>query len=273
MHRDAFVNRRGFTLIEIMITLMVLGVVMLGLMQILQVSLSSQTGTGNRMEARQFAAASLEMITADLRGAGSGNDWGYATPQPAIAYCDSMELMLCGDFSGSVTAPVDTLGYNPAGTPKPNKLAGSWAPPIKYRTGAELIRWTMDVNNDGAETASDNSNANGIDALRSRNPNDFELVRQIYGDSLNEVAADNGGAISRVAMIRKPGAGVPPIYTVNFTDGTTWDWSSGAVPANKLSSIASIKLQITAESRRPDPRGRYAQVTLSSTVNVSRIAP
>ncbi len=130
----------------------------------------------------------------------------------------------------------------------------------------------MDVNNDGNVDSLDVADANGVEAQRSPNPNDFDLVRVIYGDSLNDVAGDNGGAISRISVIRKPGNGVPPLFTVTFTDGTTWSWSSGAVPANKLASIASIKVQVTAESARPDSRGRYAQVTLSTTVSIKRIS-
>ena len=263
---------RGFTLIEAMVTLLVLSVVMLGLMLVLQTTAASRTRTMNGIEARDKAAAAMEMIAADLRGAGSGNDGGYATPQPPIAYVDSLELMLCGDFSGGVTAPIDTLAYAPSGTPKPFKLTGSFAPPIKYRTGAELIRWTLDVNNDGAIDGSDISAANGVDAQRTNNPNDYMLVRQIYGDSLNDVAGDNGGAVSRIAPILKPGGTVPVLFTVYMNDGTTWNWSSGAVTAAQLKNIASIKIQITAESARADSQGRYARVMLSTRVNVSRIS-
>ena len=263
---------RGFTLIEAMVTLLVLTVVMSGLMLVLQTTAMSRTRTVHGIEARQKAAAAMELIAADLRGAGSGNDGGAATPQPPIAYVDSLELMLCGDFSGGVTVPVDTLAYNPGGTPKPFKLTGAYAPPIKYRTGAELIRWTLDLNNDGTIDGNDLSDANGVDAQRTQNPNDYMLVRQIYGDSLNDVAGDNGGAISRIAPVLLPGGTVPVLFTVYMNDGSMWNWSSGAVPAAQLKNIASIKIQVTAESSRPDARGNYARVTLSTQVNVSRIS-
>jgi hypothetical protein len=129
----------------------------------------------------------------------------------------------------------------------------------------------MDLNNDGAVDGNDITNAEGVDVQRSRNPNDYMLARVIYGDSLNDVAGDNGGALSRVTPIRKPGGGIPPLFTVKLDDGTTWDWSSGAVPANKLRNIESIVVQVTSESRRPDSRGNYARVTLSTAVNVARI--
>jgi len=263
---------RGFTLIEVMVTLVVLGLVLPALIFVLQGGVASRFSTMNDNQARTWASAALDMIADDLRGAGSGVDAGYTPPQTAIAYVDSTELMLCGDFSGGVTAPVDTLAYDPSGTPKPHKLIGSYAPPINYRTGAELIRWTLDVNNDGTVDSLDVADANGVDVRRTLNPNDFMLVRQIYADSLADVAGDNGGAISRIAPVRKPGSGVPAMFTVNFTDGTTWDWSSGAVPANKLASIKSIKVQITSESMKPNTHGRYAQVTLSTTVSLKRIS-
>jgi len=261
---------RGFTMIELMVTLLVLVVVMLGLMLVLQGSTASRTRTVVGIDAREKAGVAIDMIAADLRGAGSGTDGGHATPQPAIAYVDSLELMLCGDFSGAATGPVDTLAYTPSGNPHPFKLTGLYAPPIKYRTGAELIRWTLDLNNDGAVDASDIADSNGVDVRRTQNPNDYMLVRQIYGDSLNLVAGDNGGAISRIAPILKPGGTVPVLFTVYMKDGSTWNWSAGAVPAAQLKNIGSIKVQITAESARTDTKGRYSRVQLSTQVNVSR---
>src|SRR5438093_2438382 len=241
----------GFTLIEAMVTLLVLSVIMMGLMLVLQSSNASRIHTMNGIDAREKAAAAIELIAADLRGAGSGTDLGFATPQPTIAYVDSLELMLCGDFSGGVTAPIDTLAYAPGGTPNPPKLTGGYAPPIKYRTGAELIRWTLDLNDDGVIDAGDITDPEGVDVRRTLNPNDYMLVRQIYGDSLNDVANDNGGAVSRIAPIRKPGGTVPVLFTVFMTNGSMWNWSSGAVPASQLKNIARIKVQITAESNRP----------------------
>ena len=265
-------DRRGFTLIEILITLSVLAVVMLALLLVLQGSVMSRFTSMTHIEARTKAATAIELIASDLRAAGSGVDAGYAIPQLAIAYVDSLELMLCADLSGGVTSPVDTLAYGPSGTPKPSKLTGGYAPPIKYRTGAELIRWTMDLNNDGAVDASDIADANGVDVQRTPNPNDYMLVRQVYADSLNLTAGDNGGPVSRIAPIRRPGSGIPPLFTVNFVDGTTWNWSSGAVPAAQLKNIASITVQVTTESARANSKGRYGQLTLTTTVSLKRIS-
>lgn len=264
---------RGFSLMEVLITLVVLGVTMTTLVMIVRNSVNSKIATANAVESQEAAAASTEMISRDLRSAGYGVDLGYATHQPVIAYVDSMDLILCGDFSGSYKTPVDTLAYDPTGTPKPVHLTGLWTPPMKYKTGAELIRWTLDVNNDGAVDNADIADSNGVDARRTRNPNDYILVRQIYADSLNLVAKDNGGAISRVALVRRPGSGVPPLFSVYFKDGSLWNWSSGAVPASKLVDISDVKIQIVATSSRPDVRGRYSETTLATTVNVLRNTP
>jgi prepilin-type N-terminal cleavage/methylation domain-containing protein len=264
-------GERGFSLIEIMVTLIVVGIAMVGLMFVLQVSTANRFSTLNGIEARTKASAAMEMIAADLRGAGSGVDAGYATPQPAIAYVDSLELMLCGDFSGGAVAPVDTLAYSPSGTPRPHKLSGTYAPPIRYRTGAELIRWTLDINDDGIIGSGDIDASDGVDVRRTPNPNDYMLVRQVFADSLDDVAGDNGGVIGRVAPILAPGGDVPPLFMVTLVDGTTWNWSSGPVPKNKLKDIASITVHVTAESGRADTKGRYGRTTLMTTVSLKRI--
>ena len=261
----------GFTLIEILISLAVVGLTTLALGLVLRTTVMARTEIMNNNEARQKAAAALEMITQDLRGAGSGVDAGYTTPQLAIAYVDSVELMLCADFSGGSVSPIDTLAYDPGGSPTPYKLTGSYVPPIKYRTGAELVRWTLDLDNDGTIGAGDLNDANGVDSKRSPNPNDYTLVRQIYADSLSGVAGNNVGAVSRVAPILKPGGGVPPLFTVKLVNGTTWNWASGPVPAAQLKDIASVGVSVTASSSRPDSKGRYARVTLSTTSSLARV--
>src|SRR5262249_25448139 len=71
---------------------------------------------------------------------------------------------------------------NPGARPRRSPLDGTAsAPPIKSRPGAELARWTLDVNNDGRVDANDLAAPDGADASHSPNPNDFVLVRQVYG--------------------------------------------------------------------------------------------
>ena len=82
----------------------------------------------------------------------------------------------------------------------------------------------------------------------------------MYGDSLNDVANDNGGATSRVSLVLRARRNrAAAVHGQLPKDGTTWDWSSGAVPAAQLKNIASIKIQVTSASGRPDAKRRYAR--------------
>ena len=204
---------RGFTLVELMITLMVLAVVMVVLTMVMYSASHNKVAVNNRVESEQAARVALDMMARDIRSAGFGADRSNVPPQPPIAYVDSMEILINANFSGDIGTR-DTTAYDPNGAPKPFPLnATSWTPPIKFRTGAETVRWTLDVNNDGAVTSGDRAVANGVDAQRSPNPNDYELVRQVYGDS-SATATNNGGWTERVALVNKPGGTTPPIFQV-----------------------------------------------------------
>jgi hypothetical protein len=213
----------------------------------------------------------------DIRSAGYGADMDNAPSQPAITYVDSKEIILSENqlpYPDPTTAA--PLAYNPAGAPKPFTLNGTaWQPPMKYNTGAELIRYTLDVNNDGVVDASDIASAQGADAAATPNPNDYVLVRQVYGDMTGGTAGNNGGTTERVALVRRPGdAGVPPMFNVYMKGfNTPWDWANGAVPANQLANIQRIEVQVAATASRPDNRGQFAQTTIKTQVNAARSVP
>src|SRR5262249_51671802 len=164
----------------------------------------------------------------------------------------------------------------PTGPPKPFPLNGTpWQPPIRYRSGAEVIRWTLDVNNDGVVDASDMADpVDGVDAQRTPNPNDYVLERQVYGDSTALVANNNGPTTQHVALVRRPGGAIPPMFRV-YLQGSTipWDWSNGPIPASRLSDITRVEVNVTATAGRPDWRGQYAETQLHSDVNSLRNTP
>lgn len=274
-------NRRasaGFTLVELMVTLVILAAVLTTVTLIVLRFAQSKTSTTSAMESEQAARAALEMITRDLRSAGYDADLDYTTPQPAIAYVDSAEIILAANFSpypDTTSGPGLPLAYSPTANPRPFPLNGTaWAPPIRYRTGAELVRYTLDVNNDGAINASDLSASQGSDAQRTRNPNDYVLVREVYGDSTSGNANNNGGSQERVALVSKPGAGVPAIFTVYMKGSSIpYNWANGPVPASQVGNIERVALRVTAASAEPNARGRYATTTLTSQVNSMRSVP
>jgi len=274
--RDA----RGFTLVELLITLTVLVVVMGTVAVIVYVSSKSKTSTTNRIESAQGARAALEMMAADLRSAGYGADLAYLTPQPQIAYIDSTQVLINANLSNYpdtavVTFPVPRA-YDPAGNPRPRPLDGTaWQPPIKYRTGAEVIRYTLDADNDGDIDNADATSALGGLAAQTPNPNDFVLLREVFGDSANgSTPGDNAGTIEQIALVRKPGGSVPPMFTVYLRGmSTPYDWSNGPVPAASLDDIERITIQVNSPSGHKNDRGNYAETTLRTEVNSMRNVP
>ncbi len=272
-------RERGFTLVELMVTLVVLAVVMISLMAVMYGTIRSKTATTNQLESVQAVRAGLDMLTRDLRSAGYGADLDYTPlPQPSIAYIDSSQVLINANlqpYPDTDPAHTPPLAYDPAGSPRPFPLDGTaYAPPIRYRTGAELLRWTMDVNNDGVVDANDLTAPDGMDAGHSPNPDDFVLVRQVYGDSTGNIAGANGGASERIALVNKPGNGVPALFTVYFKGiAAPWDWKNGPVPPNRLAEISRISLQLTASSPRRNQDGTYARNTMRTEVATSRNVP
>src|SRR5258705_6213786 len=115
---------RGFTLVELMITLLVLAIVMIALTTVIYTAARSKTSSSNGIEASQGARVAMDMISRDLRSAGYGADLDYAiNPQPPIAYIDAMQVLI----SENVDPYPDTTGgvhaapqaYVPTGNPRP----------------------------------------------------------------------------------------------------------------------------------------------------------
>jgi len=270
----------GFSLIELMITILLLGVVVITLTTVMSLASRSKTVTMNGIEAIESGRVAMDMMARDLRSAGYGADRDAAVgPQPPIAYVDSLQVLINANlepYPDTLTARAGTpQSYDPAGTGKPRPLIGTeWTPPAKYSTGAEIVRWTLDLNNDGVVDAADLADVNGVEANRSPNPDDFELVRQVYGDSTNNTAGNNGPVTQRVALVRRPGSGIAPMFLVYLRGSTTpWDWSSGPVPATQLGNIERIAIDVTAPSGKRDWRGRYATSRFKTEVNSMRNVP
>ena len=270
----------GFTLLELVITLAVFAIVGVAIAVVVLRTSKSSRATAERVAAEQAARTALDYLSKDIRSAGYGVDTSYpGAAQPAIAYVDSTEIILCENL-----APwPDTLSarrlspqaYDPAGSPKPAPLvSNTYTPPAKYRTGAELVRYTLDVNNDGRVDASDISSAQGADAQMTPNPNDYVLVREVYGDSTSNSLGNNGGAQERVALVSKPGGAVPPLFTVYLKGSSTpWNWANGAVPASQLQDIERVEVRVTVPASKRDANGNYPSTTLTSQINALRSVP
>ncbi len=271
-------DARGFTLIEALVTVTLLALVAGAIMLLLNSSAHGKQATSNSAQATEAAQAALDLMAQEIRSAGYGGDVDFpGDPQPAIAYLDSAEIIFAANFEPwpDSTSHGQPVAYDPDGSPRPATLDGTdWEPNQKYRTGAELIRFTLDANNDGEVDADDRSASAGRDAARTRNPNDYVLLRQTYGDSTGNVAGNNGGQSQSIALVLKPGGSVPPMFTVYLRGSSTpWNWANGPVPPDKLADIERVTLQVTAASPQPDARGRYAQTTLRTQVTSTRNLP
>lgn len=278
--RPRATDRRGFTMVELMITLTVLAAVMVVLMTVMYAASRSKVATSNRVESTQSARIALDMMAKDLRSAGYRADVDWAVPQKPIAYIDSLQVLINSDLGPFPDSLPDHImgrpqAYDPAGSPKPAPLNGTtWQPPIKYRRGAETIRWTLDVNNDGKTDSTDWTDPDGLDAQRTPNRGDYVLVREVYGDSIGDVPGFNWGATERVALVQRPAqAGVPPMFNVYFSNGTKWNWSNGPVPASQLGLIDRIEVNVVSGSAKPDNKGSFATTSLTTQVSSMRNVP
>jgi prepilin-type N-terminal cleavage/methylation domain-containing protein len=284
-------NEAGFSLVELMITLVVLAVVVAAVMVVMIGSQRSKANTEGIVESQQAARTAIEILARDIRSAGYGINKDAVPAQPAFAYVDSMEMILYANLqpvayrTSVLPSPTNPpLAPAPAGSPLPYFIltggspypAGYQLPAAKWSGGAEMVRYTLDINNDGAVNSSDQSNALAREAQRSLNPDDFVLARYVYGDSagVTPMANNNGGTFEKVGLVRGPGAGVPPIFTVYLgSTPTPWDWSNGAIPASRLNEISRVVINLTAESRRPGDDGAYPRATLTTEVNSLRNVP
>ncbi len=275
--RRSAARERGFSLIEMIVTLSIMAMVIAALSTVLIRATASRLTSANRFESLQTARSAADMMARDLRSAGYGVDaTNAAGAQPAIAYVDSMQIFMCENATPypDEATPAAPAAYDPEGSPKPRVLVGTeWSPPVKYATGAEMIRYTLDLNDDGQVDADDVAADEGADARRSKCPDDFTLVRQVYGAGSGG-AYDNGGSAERIALVLKPGDGVAPLFTVYFTGSTTpWDWSRGAVPAARLAEISRVEITVTAASGKPDTRGLYPRTRIQTAVRSLRNTP
>jgi prepilin-type N-terminal cleavage/methylation domain-containing protein len=273
-------NDHGFTLTETLVTIIILAIVTGALVTIILGAMRSKTTSTNEIESAQAATAAMDWIADDLRSAGYEADLAYpGTPQPGIAYIDSTQVLICSNKDPFPDTTVVKRGmpqaYQPTGSPRPRPLNGtSWEPPVKYRTGAEVTRYTLDVNDDGVINVTDLNQTISSDAARTPNPNDYVLVRSVYGDSTNGSLGNNGGSPEKLALIRAPGGGVPPIFTVYFKSSTQpWDWAGGPVPVSRLNDIDRVLVQVTTESPEPNSQQRYARTTMRTQVQVGRNKP
>jgi prepilin-type N-terminal cleavage/methylation domain-containing protein len=286
-NRDA-----GFTLIEIMLSMVVIGFVLISVAGIFALYQKGSAKTRDYSEAQQNSRAALDCITDHLRQAGSQTD--YFRGQRPIVHAGPYQVALNADIDNGRTidglAPL--VAINPAVTPNTVPAGGStiYAPSSMFDSDAETIVFSLDSNADGRINAGDQGDDIEEDG---ENRNLFVMKKYTYGfdGGRNEVRDAN------IAIVRGPN--LAPTWTIPqplfqywydhddnpASDNRLWgdtdlsgeldDKEALAItdmPNNLLSQIRRIKVTAISESDRYDSNyetnGGYLDVTMTSEVYV-----
>jgi len=104
---------RGFTLIEMMISLVVLGIVMAGAITFFRGISKAVAGTSDRMDAMQNLRYALSTLDRELRNAGAGTTGS----QPALVYVSSSMVMFNADLVSLTPGSATAVNYDPDADP------------------------------------------------------------------------------------------------------------------------------------------------------------
>ena len=83
--RPGRASSAGFTLVELMMTLVIFALVAVAVTVVLQNSAKSKHKTTMKIESEMAARAALDLMARDIRSAGYGVDRDWSPQQPAIA--------------------------------------------------------------------------------------------------------------------------------------------------------------------------------------------
>ena len=294
-------NRRsiaGFTLIEIMISIVVLGFVLVSFAGLFVLFERGSATTNDYAEAQQNTRVALDFITDYLRQAGSQTD--YFRGQAPIVYAEPYQIVFNADIDNgrTIDAQAPLVAIDRAGSPNRVTPAGAtlYLPAEDFDSDAETVVFTLDSSNDGVITAADRSDDPEEDGP---NRNLFVLKMYVYGN--NEGTGSNELRESNLALIRGPNLTptwiIPqPLfqyYIDHDDDPATSDQlygdtdSSGelesgeitaitAVPQNLLSKIRRVKVTALGESDRYDKKyetnGGFLSVTMNSEIYVRNMS-
>ncbi len=104
---------RGFTLIEMMISLVVLGIVMGGAITFFRGISKAVSGTSDRMDAMQNLRYALSTLDRELRNAGAGT----VSAQPTLVYISSNMVMFNADLVSLTPNSATAVNYDPDANP------------------------------------------------------------------------------------------------------------------------------------------------------------
>jgi len=106
-------RRRGFTMIEILVAIVILGFVMGGAIRFFRAMNVSVSKTGDRMDTMQNLRYAVFTLDRELRNAGAGT----VEPQPTLMYINSSEVVFNADIVSLTPNSPTAVNYNPDADP------------------------------------------------------------------------------------------------------------------------------------------------------------
>ncbi len=292
------IKQKGFSLIEMMIAIVMLGLIVGAVISVVLNSQRSKSDSEIMLETQQTARVLVDMIVEDIRMAGYGAN-AVAGHRP-INYAGPFDLILSANLA-PYPDTIDGHGTPRALNPLVNPLPGGSASPLYsggsgFTDGAECIRYTFDSNNNGA-IAVDDRGDDLEETLSPRNTRLYCLVRQVFG--YDSAANSNGGTSLPVGLARCSFPAAPvgqpairPLFVYYYYDAATntekvWGdtdndnmVSSAAeiaaitpLSSSLLPKITKIGVYVTTEARRPNSKNIVQVVTLNTVVSLSRNYP
>ena len=286
---------RGFTLVEIMVGIVLLGIIMLAFAGMANVMQRGSGRTAQYTDAQQNARIALDYMTEALRAAGS--DIAAYEGQTAVVHAGPYQIAFNADLDhGDVLdgeQPMRAIDASQSPSTVPASGTTIYAPGFTYNSTAETVVLTLDSDADGVVNTADH----GDDQEEGgRNSHLYLLKKYTYG---KVTGATNTVRDADVALIRGPvtypdGSSPPPMFEYWYnhdqniaTTDLLWGDSNAdgkinageaanlsSVPDTLLYAVRMIKINVIAEGTkvddRPDNEG-FIDVVMSSQVWIRNV--
>ncbi|MCU0638520.1 MAG: prepilin-type N-terminal cleavage/methylation domain-containing protein, partial [Candidatus Krumholzibacteria bacterium] len=296
--RNTAVNARsGFTLVEMVISILVLGFVLISVAGIFALFQKGSVQSGEYSLAQQNARIAVDFITGDLRQAGAQTD--YYRGQRPIVHAGPYQIAFNADLDNGETIdgnpPLTALSTAVSPNSVPLSGAPIYTPAADYDSDAETVVFTLDSTHDGIIGGADRGDDPEETPL---NRNLFVLKKAVYGYA---VSGGNEMRENDLALLRGPN--LSPTWTIpeplfqyyydHDDDPATNDrlWGDGngngrlddaeilavaAMPQNLLGTIRKVRITAISESEKYDSKyetnGGFLGVTMNSEVFVRNMS-
>ncbi len=174
---------RGFTLIELIISLVVLGIVMAGAIGFFRAVSKAVAGTSDRMDAMQNLRYALSTLDRELRNAGAGT----TGTQPQLVYISSTMVMFNADLVSLTAGSPTAVNYDPDADP--NSVAAPTTAQKFVIPGTSIYYPDSTYRTTGGELSPAETITYWFTPDSSTpNANDYVLLRQVNNNAPDVVA-------------------------------------------------------------------------------------